>query len=483
MKINYIKMNLEEEILSKENFTVKENDFYKEIAKKLCKEDVSKHGLMVKIKSPKGEVLYKVVLRSGTHFITQLDNNLPKITSSEDSKVRYLTCVIPQKNAYKFYKIMPNNQDETIKVSYGRMGVKKGELFGERTYVYPKSMYWIKYFEKIGKGYVDRSDIYVSDCSTKKIDVTKKVDDSANNLTDTVSVKLYNQLREMSKKAVKEAKVFVPITPNIILTAKQLVDNLRQCTDVTDFNKIILNLMATLQRPVATGDGTGVKKQLASSVNDFADIIIRESNLIQAMEGAVENNGTLKSFDDLSVEVYIATNKQVEEVKRHLSPEMVAKIKTVYRVIPRKQKTLFNQYLKENKIRKVKEFWHGSRNENWLSIIENSLSLNPDAVITGKMFGYGIYFAPKAEKSWNYTSYKNSYFAKGNSNIAFMGLYATAYGEPHYVQKWSSCDYKKLVEDNGKNCLHAQAGISLYNDEIVFYDENAILLNYIVEFQ
>ena len=34
----------------------------------------------------------------------------------------------------------------------------------------------------------------------------------------------------------------------------------------------------------------------------------------------------------------------------------------------------------------------------------------------------------------------------------------------------------------GKNCVHAHAGTQLYNDEIVFYDEAAILLNYIVEF-
>jgi len=39
-------------------------------------------------------------------------------------------------------------------------------------------------------------------------------------------------------------------------------------------------------------------------------------------------------------------------------------------------------------------FFHGSRNENWWNIIKNGLQLNPNAKITGKMLGHGIYLAP-----------------------------------------------------------------------------------------
>ena len=39
-----------------------------------------------------------------------------------------------------------------------------------------------------------------------------------------------------------------------------------------------------------------------------------------------------------------------------------------------------------------------------------------------------------------------------------------------------------MIEQNGSNCLHAHAGTSLRNDEIIFYDEAACVLNYIVEF-
>ena len=52
------------------------------------------------------------------------------------------------------------------------------------------------------------------------------------------------------------------------------------------------------------------------------------------------------------------------------------------------------------------------------------------AIITGKMFGNGIYFAPSAAKSWGYTSARGTRWARGTSNTAFMALFATAYGNP-----------------------------------------------------
>ena len=71
----------------------------------------------------------------------------------------------------------------------------------------------------------------------------------------------------------------------------------------------------------------------------------------------------------------------------------------------------------------------------------------PDAIITGKMFGNGVYFAPSSMKSWNYTSYRGTSWANGDADVAFMGLYATAYGTPKDVDIWdATTDYKKMVQ-------------------------------------
>ena len=63
-----------------------------------------------------------------------------------------------------------------------------------------------------------------------------------------------------------------------------------------------------------------------------------------------------------------------------------------------------------------------------------------------------------------------------------MGLYATAYGTPKDVYTAHRFN-KEILKAEGKTCVHAHAGPSLFNDEIVFYDEDAMLLNYLVEFE
>ena len=151
-------------------------------------------------------------------------------------------------------------------------------------------------------------------------------------------------------------------------------------------------------------------------------------------------------------------------------------------MIHKKQRQRFDDYLEKHHIKKVKQLWHGSRNENWFSIAINGLQLNPNAIITGKMFGQGIYFAPSSMKSWNYTSFYGTSWANGNSDTGFMGLYATAYGKPYDVTSAGTYSQASLTR-LGCNCIHAHAGSALRNDEILFYDEASILLQYIVEFQ
>ena len=90
-----------------------------------------------------------------------------------------------------------------------------------------------------------------------------------------------------------------------------------------------------------------------------------------------------------------------------------------------------------------------SRNQNWTSIIINSLKLNPDAIITGKMFGNGVYFAPSSMKNWNYTSYRGTSWANGDADVAFMGLYATAYGTPKRC-RYMGCYHR--LQKNGTSC-------------------------------
>lgn len=414
-----------------------------------------------------------------------------------DARTFYNEVSMRCKNAYKQYRLIPENGKVTA--YYGRMAVGAGQLFGERSVEYPLSSYWPKYFEKIGKGYVDRTRLYMPEVfgEPSPVPVPGKTGrkrqervSPAGSLTQA-SKTLFAKLKSLAKKAVRDANVKVPVTQEIIDAAGADLNRMRKAAekkDVVSFNLALLDIISILQRPVATGDGTGVKRLLAVDPADFAGIISRESDLLQAMEGSIAGTKARASseegdFSQFGIEVYEATEKQKAQVLRHLGDSLAGKVKAVYRVIPQEQKRRFTAYIETHDITDVRLLWHGSRNENWLSIIRNSLLLNPDAVITGKMFGSGIYFAPSSAKSWNYTSYRGTTWAGGSSSTAYMGLYAVAYGKPYDVSSWSpSSDYRAETRSHGCDCLHAHAGTSLRADEIVFYDEAAVLLDYIVEF-
>lgn len=489
-------------------------EFYPVVAKTIVEEEAGKR-LVVKASTEEGYVTYRVGVRSGTQTIFEIENTMPD-TYLSDLKPAYLTCVEPQvmeylhylqvhpedfhedtfynevsmrcKNSYKQYKLIPENGKVTA--YYGRMAVQKGQLFGERSVDYPLSSYWSKYYEKVGKGYVDRTRLYMpevfGDSQTPQPVIKKR---TLKEKVVTASQELFQTLKNLAKNAVTRAEVKVPVTPAIIAAAKESVEKMREAAlknDVVSFNLALLDIVSILQRPVATGDGTGVKRMLALKKNDFARIIEREEDLLQAMEGSIsgdEKPMSKESFDQYDIEVFAATDQQRDEVLKHLSPSLKPKVKRIFRVIPKEQKKQFNDYLKKRNIKTVKMLWHGSRNENWMSIIRNSLLLNPNAVITGKMFGCGIYFAPSSMKSWNYTSFRGTTWAGGRSNTAFMGLYAVAYGKPMEVDTWDcTADYKASVIRQGYDSLHAHAGTNLRADEIVLYNEAAVLLNYIVEF-
>lgn len=200
------------------------------------------------------------------------------------------------------------------------------------------------------------------------------------------------------------------------------------------------------------------------------------------VEQTEDRKGVL--FDN--IKIYKATSKQEQEVLDHLSDNLKTKVRHIYRVIDENQSKKFNQYLKERGIDTVKEFWHGSYNSSWMSIMTQSLKILSTAE-HGRMFGDGIYLAPSSEKSKGYTSYHGSYWAKGQSDIGVLGLYAAAYGQPIDAKA-------KFIRKNGKNIpeeivagradsLHARSGQrGLRNDEVIVYDEDAVNINYLVEF-
>lgn len=436
---------------------------YKEIGQCLLDADIP--GYLIATDSAYGQAEFEITQR-GTCFNRDGDRipsmyvlekkpfdiePLPLISPQE----KYLVCINPAKDGYGNYKfyLMESPVNGDFYCQFGRIGDESGRYGRRRTSnPYPERLFWIRYFEKLSKGYVDRTEEYHSE--SKK---APKTNDA-----------LFNKLYAFSKQTTNNVFINDSVTKKMLSEAKKCLWQMRHRKTVRGFNNQLLKLLTMIPRRVLC-----VQDWLASSEKDFGKIIEREENLMGALEGT-----TVADWGD--IKVFPAREDQKEIVMKHLGDSLKGRVKNIYRVInPRTEK----RYRDKNHGIRKKLFWHGSRNENWLSIIQNGLSLNPNARIIGKMLGDGIYFAPSPSKSFGYTSAHGTYWARGHSDTAFMALFETAYGKPYYTKTTRSFTAKE-VKDLGANCVYAKRDDTwLRQDEVCFYNESDMTIMYLVEFE
>ena len=399
-----------------------------------------------------------------------------------DIKPRYLVMVTASANNNKYYKQIPHGDSWTAE--YGRVGsnCQRRE--------YPMSQWDKKYNEKIRKGYVDQSEL-VEDL----IEVQKPAQSEYKEIENKVIAEIVERLQAMARKAISENYTISSnkVTQAMIDEAQDILTSLINITDLNEFNDKLLVLFTTIPRKMAN-----VSSYLARDTKDFAEIIQEEQDLLDVMKGQVVQKQTIDEsvesvpqsentiLEHLGLVFEECDNKDIAIIKDALG-SCSDKFHKAWRVKNIKTQKRYDEFVKLNNIKDTKLLFHGSRNENWWSIINSGLVLKPtNAVITGKMFGFGIYFAPKASKSLGYTSLNGSYWARGNSNSAFMALMNVAYGKPYDVHSFDSKYYNFNYESlqnacPDANCLHAHAGTMLRNDEIIVYKEEQCTIKYLVE--
>lgn len=398
-------------------------------------------------------------------------------------KPRYLVMVTASANNNKYYKQIPHG--DTWTAEYGRIGSSSQKR------EYPMSQWNSKYNEKIRKGYVDQSDL-VEDL----IQVQKPKQSEYKEIENKVIAEIVERLQEMAKQAISDNYTISSnkVTQAMVDEAQEILTGLLDIPDVDTFNDMLLKLFTVIPRRMGN-----VKDYLVKSTEDFAKIIQREQDLLDVMRGQVvqkqimddtkdndDNKNENTILEQLGLEFDECNDKDIAVIKDALG-SCADRFYKAWKVKNIKTQERFEKFVKENNIKNTKLLFHGSRNENWWSIINTGLVLKPtNAVITGKMFGYGIYYAPKARKSLGYTSLDGSYWVRGNSKSGFMALMDVAYGKPYDVysfdSKYYNFNYDRLQEAcNGANCLHAHEGSMLRNDEIIVYKEDQCTIRYLIE--
>ena len=219
----------------------------------------------------------------------------------------------------------------------------------------------------------------------------------------------------------------------------ELSQNICLKMDTTQFNKDLLELYQIIPRKMNHVQNHLI--QAPKSEEDIAEIetlLSKEQATLDVMTSQVELNKSQKEkvqttpdiLGELGIQIQpIQDEKAIEMLKKMMGADE-KKFKQAFQVTNVNTQPHFDAFVKQSKNKTTKLFWHGSRNENWLSILKTGLILRPtNAVITGKMFGYGLYFADKCRKSLNYTSLRGSYWAGGSQNTAYMALFEVHTGE------------------------------------------------------
>lgn len=394
--------------------------------------------------------------------------------------------MITQDNHNKYYDMICIDEN-TWQAKYGRVGAS------EQVRTYSMRDWNKKYNEKIKKGYIDRSDMVEETIETIKPKTKQEYQEIQNKVIREIVEKLQSLAKSSVEKNYKVKSNVV--TQKMIDTAQELLDSMINFNGTVDeFNDKLLELFSIIPRKMKN-----VNEYLVRKKEDFDNKLIEESDILDTMRSQVYVNNVQEQIEEdkpihnmtildaLGLEIQEVTETEIKLIK-DLMGQSQNKFKKAWKVINKKTQNKFDSFIKENNIKDTRLLWHGSRSENFWSILQTGLVLRPtNAVITGKMFGYGCYFSPHCQKSIGYTSLSGSYWANGKNNTAYIALFDTAYGIPYDVysfdSKYYNLDYNKLQQYKKiATCLHAHKDKSmLRNDEIVFYKEEQMTIQYLVE--
>lgn len=405
----------------------------------------------------------------------------------EDRKPVYLIMIEDNGNHNKYYRMLANPDGASFTVEYGRVGSS------QQTRTYPIQQWDKKYNEKIRKGYTDQTHLMEDLISVIK---PKKTKSEYKEIEDEAIAEIVKRLMSMARQKVQQNYKVESnqVTQAMVDEAQKIIDELTTKTKLKDFNESLMVLFAVIPRRMKN-----VKDYLAKTKEDFSRIIKDEQDLLDVMRGQVithaveeeepEDDQPTKDetiLEAMGLTIEPVSEDEIELIKSKLG-DCKDKFYQAWRVTNKKTQERFDSFVEKEKIKDTRLFWHGSRNENWWSILNNGLMIRPtNAVYTGSMFGDAIYASPTARKSLGYTSLSGSYWARGNSSSAFMALMNFHYGKPYNVysfdSKYYGYNYQRLQNDcPGANCLHAHAGSMLRNDEIVFYNVDQVTIKYLVE--
>lgn len=383
-----------------------------------------------------------------------------------------MICVTANNNN-KFYN-MKDLDNGIFEVEYGRVGATSTKLS------YPISDWNKKYNEKLKKGYVDISESLQKEMRKAELDIK-----------DQDVKELITFLMNCAKQSIKSnynisldsiTEIQINKVQNILNTLKLAINSKMPYTII---NKYLTDIYTTIPRKMSDTRAFFMKANF--QIQQLIELLQDEQNRLDTLRSQVEINNHNKINESITLESLGFSCEIASQEDR----DIIAK-ETDFKVANQKIFKISNKETESNfnpNHLKTRLLYHGSKNENFLSILQNGLKIRPKGVATtGSMFGDGIYGADKARKSIGYTSLKGSYWASGNSNKAYLAIFEFATGKEYKCfangNRWNSSmsNYnKEKINSYGYDSVFAEGGADLRNNEYIVYDSNQVTIRYLIE--
>ena len=409
---------------------------------------------------------------------------------------KYLICVQTkdldtnkESNNNKFYEMIENDNG-TFTSFYGRIGSKPARRN------YDMSKWHQKFYEKttrVRNGYIYKDITHLKQMPNIK---TQGFVD----IKDDKLQSILNTLQSYSSKSIKDNYTIASeaVTQPQVDEAQREIDFISNALTYNgynqktydDINKHLIELFQIIPRKMKYVQDFLIYNDCKT--DNVKRIISREQDTLDVMAGQV-NVITPNNSDEkikLAEALNIRLNHIEDEDKINILKLMgnnSNQFVNAWIVDNTNTNPKFKQHKETNSVKPwTKLLWHGSRNENWLNILKTGLLIRPSGVVfTGAMFGNGIYFADKAQKSIGYTSLNGSYWARGNDCKAFLAIYAVNTGmelRQSTHEHWMSSLTEQKLRDRGEyDSLFAVSGNSLRNNEFIVYNKNQCTIKYLVE--
>lgn len=404
-------------------------------------------------------------------------------------------------NSNKVY-IMEELADGRIKCEYGRVGKSL-------TTEYKDSSKWSSvYKQKTGasKGYTDVTELLAEPVVDNSNGVSKN--NTVEAIKDAMVKKLVQDLMAYANKSIqKNYKVTQDaVSEQQVEAAQEVLSKvtamLKVGGDLKEVNNELLRLFTVIPRKMDNvknhlvqgldnDDQLEKAQRLLGEEQSALDTMAGQVKLIKQQKQSVETTGEEMSDIDILTQMGLKIKVEKDTETLNLITKLLgdnsSKAKKIFKVVNIATQAKFDSHFNSARVKKKRLYWHGSRNENWFNIIQTGLMIRPSgAVYTGSMFGDGVYFANKSQKSLGYSSLSGSHWTRGNSQVGFLALFDVHLGNEKHIHKHDSSCYSlsySNIQKDGFDSVYAHGGADLRNDEFIIYNPVQCTISHLIQME